>query len=97
MIPCGERWTDGSLRPSIEDYLGAASLVSLLKGRRSAEAELAAGSFRAVERRLVDLVRDCASARELVERGWSDDVDYAVELGVSTTVPVLVGGAFTST
>ncbi len=97
VIPCGERWSDGSLRPSLEDYLGAAWLVSLLKGRRSAEAELAAASFAAVESRLVELVRECASGRELVERGWSDDLDYALDLSVSTTVPVLVGGAFTST
>jgi 2-phosphosulfolactate phosphatase len=96
VIPCGERWPDGSLRPSLEDHLGAASLVSLLQGRRSAEAELAAASFGAVERRVADLVRDCASGRELAARGRDDDLDHAVELGASTTVPILVDGAFTS-
>jgi 2-phosphosulfolactate phosphatase len=96
VIACGERWPDGSLRPSLEDYLGAAWLMSMLKGHRSAEAELAAASFAAVESRLVDLVRECASGRELAERGWSEDLDYALDLGVSTTVPVLIDGAFTS-
>jgi 2-phosphosulfolactate phosphatase len=96
VIPCGERWPDGSLRPAVEDYLGAAWLVSVVKGRRSAEAELAASSFGAVESRVAELVRDCASGRELVERGRSDDLDYAVDLGVSETVPILVDGAFTS-
>ena len=95
VIPCGERWADGSLRPSVEDYLAAAWVVSLLKGRRSAEAETAAASFGAVEGRLVELVRDCVSGRELIHRGWSDDLDYSVEMAVSTAVPVLIDGAFT--
>lgn len=96
VIACGERWSDGSLRPAIEDYLGAAALVSALQGRRSAEAEVAASCFDATRRRVPELVRESSSGRELLERGWDDDVTYAVEVGASATVPLLVSGAFRS-
>jgi 2-phosphosulfolactate phosphatase len=94
VIACGERWPDGSLRPSIEDYLGAAAVVAALTGVRSAEAEVAAMAWRAAASRAGELVRSSASGRELLARGWSDDLDYACEVDASTAVPVLVDGAF---
>ena len=94
VIPCGERWSDGSLRSSLEDYLGAAMVVSRLKGSRSAEAEMAAGTASAVEDRIEDLVRRSASGCEMVARQWGGDLDYAVAVGASDTVPVLTGAAF---
>ena len=38
----------------------------------------------------------CASGRELVERGFAEDVAIAAELASSAVVPVLRDGAFTS-
>ena len=35
VIACGERWSDGSLRPCIEDLLGAGALIGRLRGSRA--------------------------------------------------------------
>lgn len=94
VVACGERWPDGSLRPSLEDFLGAAALVSAFHGPLSAEAEAAALAWNATADRVPGLVRQCASGRELDERGWTADLDYACQLDVSAVAPVLTDGGF---
>jgi 2-phosphosulfolactate phosphatase len=44
--------------------------------------------------RLTHVLADCASGRELIARGWEDDVATAAALDVATVVPVLVDGEF---
>lgn len=94
VIAAGERWPDGSLRPALEDLLGAGALIAALPARlRSPEAEAAAALFLAT-RSVPDAVRRCASGVELVEAGFAEDVEIAVELDRSAAVPVLRDGAF---
>jgi 2-phosphosulfolactate phosphatase len=79
VIAAGERWPDGSLRPAVEDWLGAGGIVTGLPGVPSPEAAAAAAAFRAAG----DLARtllECASGRELVEKGFTRDVELAAEL-----------------
>src|SRR5581483_4161214 len=45
VIPAGEQWESGELRPCVEDLLGAGAIISELPGRRSPEAELAVACF----------------------------------------------------
>ena len=80
----------------MEDLLGAGAIISGLSGRKSAEAILAENAFRTTETKLPETLRDCSSGRELVERGFSEDVELASQLNASSTVPVLQGNIFSS-
>jgi 2-phosphosulfolactate phosphatase len=94
VIAAGERWPDGSLRPSLEDLLGAGAILDRLDGRtRSPEAQAAAGAARFLDP--ATQLRHCASGRELVTAGYEQDVQIAAELDVSQVVPLLRDGTFT--
>jgi 2-phosphosulfolactate phosphatase len=94
VIACGEQWPDGSLRPSLEDLLGAGAIIAAAAGNASPEARAAGAVFRDAAPRLREVLSQCASGRELTWKGREADVSYAAELNVSVTVPVLSGGAF---
>jgi 2-phosphosulfolactate phosphatase len=94
VIACGERWPDGSLRPSLEDLLGAGAILSSMTGDPSPEARAAIAAFRDAAHRLPEALSECASGRELSEKGWAADVSFAARLNAGTTVPVLTDGAF---
>ena len=94
VIPAGERWPDGSLRPAIEDLLGAGAVINHLAMSCSPEAQVARDAFRTAGDNIAHLVRASVSGRELVDGGFPDDVDLAVEGEVSPCVPVLIGGAY---
>jgi 2-phosphosulfolactate phosphatase len=94
VVACGERWTSvsdepDSLRPSIEDLLGAGAIVAALQGlRTSPEAALAAASYRELQDEIGDVLRRCVSGRELIDRGFPDDVEIAAAVDSSEAVPV---------
>jgi 2-phosphosulfolactate phosphatase len=99
LVPAGERWPDGSLRPAVEDLWGAGAVLESMSrlvdmSLLSPEARAAAAAYDAVRERVPPELRGCASGRELVDKGFADDVDIAGEVGVSEAVPVLEGDAF---
>ena len=94
LVPAGERWSDGSLRPAYEDLVGAGAVADRLRAfdpsvALSPEAEAAALAFRSL--RPLDT---CASGAELVERGFAQDVQIASDVDGSSVVPVLAEGRF---
>ena len=94
VVPAGERWTDGSLRPALEDLLGAGAIAgSLADAHLSPEARTARAAVDAVGD-LPATLRECASGRELIEYGFPDDVAIAAERDATDVVPVLADGAF---
>ncbi|MFG3041606.1 2-phosphosulfolactate phosphatase [Streptomyces sp. NPDC048330] len=95
VIASGERWPDGSLRPALEDLLGAGAVLAALAGRGTPtpEATAAAALWSATEDPVAAL-HGCDSGRELYAYGYPQDVEVAAETDSSTTVPVLVDGAF---
>jgi 2-phosphosulfolactate phosphatase len=95
VIAAGERWPDGSLRPSLEDLLGAGAIISALSGERSPEAQAAALTFESNEDVAGTLLK-CASGVELSERGFTDDVLVAAQLDVDGRAALLEGGVFDS-
>src|SRR5690348_1654332 len=100
IIAAGERWPGGSLRPALEDLLGAGAILAALRGPAgldslSPEAEAARACFEATAD-VAAAVSGCASGRELIEGGFGDDVAIAAEIGACLVVPVLADGAFTA-
>ncbi len=97
VVSCGELWGDGSLRPSIEDLLGAGAVIEGLRQAGltcSAEAMSAADSWRGAESSWAGRVRSSMSALELLERGAGADLEYALADARSAVVPVLRDGVF---
>ncbi len=94
VIPAGERWPDDSMRPSLEDWLGAGAVITHLTGTLSPEATAARDAFVQHASRLPEVIRSCASGRELIDGGWDVDVEIAAECDVSETVPRLIDGAY---
>jgi 2-phosphosulfolactate phosphatase len=94
VIPAGERWGDRSLRPSLEDLIGAGAVISCLEGRLSPEAQLAVAAYQGMHPNLESLIKQCGSGRELIEQGFEQDVDLALQLNASHCVPELTDGAY---
>jgi 2-phosphosulfolactate phosphatase len=95
VIAAGERWPNGNLRPALEDMIGAGAILSHLDDSGiSPEARAAAAVFQSVEHNLRSTLMECASGRELVVRGYGDDVEIASQLNQSAIVPVLADGSF---
>lgn len=96
VIACGEQWPDGSLRPAIEDLLGAGAIIHALPGTKSPEARLAEAAFEAMRNELAAVLAGCASGVELTERGFAADSALAAAHDCSDCVPRLIDDAYTN-
>ncbi len=96
VIPAGEMWSTGELRSSLEDLIGAGAVIDSLPGSRSPEASLAVAAFERFREDLPHSLRNSSSGKELIQRGFAEDVDLAAELNVSLNVPRLANRAFAS-
>ncbi|MDO9430346.1 MAG: 2-phosphosulfolactate phosphatase [Phenylobacterium sp.] len=94
VIPAGERWPDGSLRPAIEDLLGAGAVIAALGLTGDPEAEVARDAFLSAEPHLAHTLRGCRSGQELIEREHAMDVEIALDLNSSHCAPMLKNGAY---
>lgn len=100
VIAAGERWSqDDSLRPALEDHLGAGAILSALVELGfdegfSPEAKAAVALFDTSVEVLHERLHDCVGGRELTSKGFASDVDVAAHLNSSSIVPVLVDGVF---
>lgn len=94
VVACGERWPDGSLRPSLEDYLGAGAVLAALGGNCSPEAQAAVRAWDAARPTIAETIEECVSGREAIARGWARDVEFACQVDASRAVPVLDQGGF---
>ncbi|MGH3431435.1 MAG: 2-phosphosulfolactate phosphatase [Thermocrispum sp.] len=100
VIPAGERWGvslagisgPGTLRPALEDLLGAGAVVAALRdtGVASPEALAAATVFAHTD--VAAALRDCVSGRELAAGGHAADVELAAQVDRSSVVPLLREG-----
>ena len=82
------------MRFAVEDWLGAGAILRHLSGTRSVEAEAAVAAFERSEGAMRAALMASASGRELIELGYSIDVECAAQADSSERVPRLVGNAF---
>jgi 2-phosphosulfolactate phosphatase len=94
VIPAGEQWSDGSLRPCVEDLAGAGAVLSQLRGRRSPEAGAAVAVFERFRHDLSGMLAHSISGKELIERGFASDIAVAADYSSSRSVPMLVRDRF---
>jgi 2-phosphosulfolactate phosphatase len=103
VIAAGERWNGatGPIRPAVEDLLGAGAVLAALDPAAavsrpccSPEAAAARAAFVAARPRLHEELAASASGRELLARGWDDDVLTAAALDATDHAARLVGEAF---
>jgi 2-phosphosulfolactate phosphatase len=88
VIPAGEKWEDGSLRPCLEDAIGAGAIFSYMRGKFSPEAKAAVATFQMFRADLATTLNQCSSGKELISRGFSGDLELAAELNASDCVPI---------
>jgi 2-phosphosulfolactate phosphatase len=103
VIAAGERWNGatGPLRPAVEDALGAGAILATLDPAAaitapccSPEAAAARAAFVAARPRLYESLAASGSGRELLGRGWQDDVATCAAFDVTRTAALLVDDAF---
>lgn len=95
IIPCGERWPDGSLRPCIEDYVAAGGIISAMgRENRSPEAQAAVATWQYYQNENFELLQSCSSALELTQRGFNEDVEPCLEIDKSQKECRLWGDAY---
>ena len=96
LIPAGEKWEDGTLRPALEDWIAAGAIIAHLPGSRSPEAHTAETAFLAARSDLPTYLEHCGSGKELIGKGFASDVKLAFALNVSDTAPLLSNRAYRS-
>lgn len=94
VIAAGEKWPDGSLRPALEDLLGAGAILEQLCVPLSPDAEAARASYRGLKSNLDKAIHDCGSGQELIQAGFAEDVAYALAENTSRALPELREGAY---
>lgn len=84
VVPCGERWPNGALRPAVEDLAAAGGIISYLTDRTwSPEAQVAVSAYHHHSLLGISGLGECTSALELTERGFAEDVRLCLSLNVS--------------
>lgn len=94
VIPAGERWPDGSLRPAVEDSLGAGAVIHALDRPMDAEARVARGAYLAAAVELDQIIRSSVSGQELIGDGFEEDVDLALQVDTSKHAPLVNEGLY---
>lgn len=94
LVPAGERWADGSLRPCYEDLVGAGAIASRLmdldaNATFAPEVVAAVAAFAARAS-----LAGVPSGKELIDWGFADDVELAQMMDADPVVPVLRDGRY---
>ena len=95
VVPAGERWKEGgALRVAVEDLIGAGAIIRHLRVSLSPEAGVAMSVFQSVEHRLLSVLTQCSSGKELVAMGFEQDIRLCADIDVDDCAPILKDGAY---
>jgi 2-phosphosulfolactate phosphatase len=98
VIACGEREMalpeNNPIRFAVEDYLGAGAILSYLAFDKSPEAHVCQNAFVNSEKDIPVILWECESGRELRAEGFGKDVEFASQLNLYDSVPILHEGLF---
>ena len=94
IVAAGEQWDNGSIRFAFEDLIGAGAIIAHLQGNLSPESKSGLTVFDSVKATLLSEVKNCSSGKELIERGFENDVLLACDLNSSENVPILKDGFY---
>ena len=93
VIACGERETalpeNNPIRFAVEDYLGAGAILSYLGFEKSPEARVCQSAFVDNKKDMPSILWECESGRELRAGGFGRDVEFAAQLNLYDSVPIL--------
>lgn len=89
IIAAGEQWADNSLRVAFEDLVGAGAIISHLTGNLSPESKTGLTIFENSKTTLLEDIKNCSSGKELIKRGFENDILLACDLNSSNNVPIL--------
>ncbi len=89
IVPAGEQWGDKTIRFAFEDLIGAGAIISYLTGNLSPESKVGLNTFKNSETTLLEDIKKCCSGKELIKRGFEQDVILACNLNSSANVPLL--------
>jgi 2-phosphosulfolactate phosphatase len=89
IVPAGEQWADKTIRFAFEDLIGAGAIISYLTGNLSPESKVGLNTFKNSESTLLEDIKMCSSGKELIKRGFEQDVILACNLNSSENVPLL--------
>ncbi len=95
VIACGERWKeDDSLRPAIEDWIGAGAIITHLEGKISPEAEIALTAYESSKDNILTILKNSSSGKELSVKGFASDILPIATLNCDDVAPILKDGAY---
>jgi 2-phosphosulfolactate phosphatase len=100
VIACGEREStlpeNNPIRFAVEDYLGAGAILSYLGFEKSPEARVCQSAFADNKKNMRNILWECESGRELRAEGFGKDVEFASQLNLYDSVPVMRNGFFSA-
>lgn len=95
LVPAGERWPDGSLRPALEDWLGVGAVAAALPwAMLGEEARAARLAYEGCRTHLPGALAATRSGQELIARGYREDVEGAASVSRSSAIPRLGGDGY---
>lgn len=94
IIPAGEQWPDKTLRIAFEDLIGAGAIISFLTGELSPESKTALSVYNGLKTNLLEEIKNCSSGKELIARGFENDIYLACDFNVSDNIPLLTDKAY---